>query len=253
MTADELSLIEDASLNASAPPQQRWLDGWLVRFSPGKARRARSVNAVAAGRLPMETKLAMAEAVYRDAGLPMLVRITPFSQPPQLDAHLELQGWPVHEETIVMVCPHLESVSTPTLPSDLAWQPLSHTALAHAVGAMRGSPLSQQQAHAERLAQSPVNFQAMAIRQVADPTVLACGQIAREGDLVGLYDVFTAEHARRAGLASALCAQLLDTARAKGARVGYLQVSADNVAAIALYRQLGFRQGYRYHYRMRPA
>ena len=46
---DLLSRIEDAGLNASAPPQQRWLDGWLLRFSPGKAKRARCVNAVAAG------------------------------------------------------------------------------------------------------------------------------------------------------------------------------------------------------------
>ena len=36
-----LSRVEDAGINASAPPQQRWLDGWLLRFSPGKAKRAR--------------------------------------------------------------------------------------------------------------------------------------------------------------------------------------------------------------------
>ncbi len=36
-----LSRIEDAGINASAPPQQRWVDGWLVRCSPGKAKRAR--------------------------------------------------------------------------------------------------------------------------------------------------------------------------------------------------------------------
>jgi len=34
----------------SAPPEQRWLDGWLLRFSPGKAKRARCINAVAEGR-----------------------------------------------------------------------------------------------------------------------------------------------------------------------------------------------------------
>ena len=39
--ASLLSRIEDAGLNASAPPQQRWMDGWIVRTSPGKARRAR--------------------------------------------------------------------------------------------------------------------------------------------------------------------------------------------------------------------
>ncbi len=42
-----LSRVEDAGLNASAPPQQRWIDGWLLRFSPGKAKRARCINAVA--------------------------------------------------------------------------------------------------------------------------------------------------------------------------------------------------------------
>jgi ribosomal protein S18 acetylase RimI-like enzyme len=253
MTADELSLIEDASLNASAPPQQRWLDGWLVRFSPGKAQRARSINPVAPGRLPMQTKLALAEAVYQEAGLPMLVRITPFSQPPQLDAHLELQGWAKHEETLVMVCADLNKMTAPTWAAGSACHTLSLTALAHAVGAMRGSPLAQQQAHAERLAQSPVTFQALAVRRDADQTVMACGQMAREGTLVGIYDVYTAEPARRRGLALALCTQLLINAREQGARAAYLQVSADNTAAVAVYRKLGFVEGYRYHYRVRPA
>ena len=54
-----LSRIEDAGLNASAPPQQRWVDGWLVRFSPGKAQRARCINALAPRRFaPWSEKLA---------------------------------------------------------------------------------------------------------------------------------------------------------------------------------------------------
>jgi ribosomal protein S18 acetylase RimI-like enzyme len=252
MNADQLSLIEDAGLNASAPPQQRWLDGWLLRFSPGKAQRARSVNAVAAGRLPMQTKLTMAEAVYLEAELPMLVRITPFSQPPQLDAHLELQGWPRHDETLVMVCTDLGGLREPVWPQGVALHALSHTAMAHAVGALRGSTLAQQQAHAERLTQAPVAFAAWALRREADASVLAGGQTAREGELVGLYDVFTAEPARRRGLATALCTQLMITAREQGARTAYLQVSADNAPAIATYRKLGFTEGYRYHYRIRP-
>src|SRR6201991_4551875 len=87
-----LSRIEDAGLNASAPPQQRWLDGWIVRTSPGKAKRARCINAVAAGRLALDEKLRLCEAAYRAAGLPMVVRITPFSQPATLDAELAARG-----------------------------------------------------------------------------------------------------------------------------------------------------------------
>ena len=107
LPAELLSRVEDAGLNASAPPQQRWLDGWLVRFSPGKAQRARCINAVAAGRLPLDDKLAACAALYQQAGLPMLFRLTPFSQPPALDQHLDERGFQRIEDTRVMVCPAL--------------------------------------------------------------------------------------------------------------------------------------------------
>src|SRR3982751_5609004 len=89
---DLLVRVEEAGLNASAPPQQRLVDGWLVRFSPGKAKRARCVNAVAPGRLPLGRKLGLCQQVYDEAGLPLIVRITPFSQPATLDAALERLG-----------------------------------------------------------------------------------------------------------------------------------------------------------------
>ena len=87
-----LARVEDAGLNASAPPQQRWQDGWLIRFSPGKAKRARCVNALAAGGQPLDRKLALAQAVFDEAQLPLILRITPFSQPPGLGDWLLGQG-----------------------------------------------------------------------------------------------------------------------------------------------------------------
>jgi hypothetical protein len=63
----DLARLEDAGLNASAPSQQRLLDGWLLRFSPGKAKRARCVNAVCRGRLALESKLDLCEQAYRQA------------------------------------------------------------------------------------------------------------------------------------------------------------------------------------------
>lgn len=247
-----LSRAEDAGLNASAPPQQRWLDGWLIRFSPGKAKRARCVNAVAPGRLPLVDKLAQAQAVFAEAQLPMVVRITPFSQPTDLDQQLHALQWPRLDDTRVMLRATLDALADEPLPSDLVWQSLGHSAFAQAVGQMRGSPLAQRQAHAQRLELSPVPFQALAIRRESDGALLACGQFAREADLVGLYDVFTAPTSRGAGLGRRLCTRLLLQARAEGARSAYLQVEGDNHAARALYRQLGFSDGYAYHYRTAP-
>ncbi len=254
MVEDELLLsrIEDASLNASAPPQQLWLDGWILRTSPGKARRARCINAVAAGRLPLAQKLALAAEVFQEAGLPMVVRITRFTLPADLDAQLEALGWARQGDTWVMVSQRV--VPTPrALPAGMVWRQLDGAACAEAVGALRGSPSEQRQAHAQRLATSPVPYRGYALCREGDGRVLACGQFAREAELVGLYDVFTHESARGRGLATLLCERMLSIAASEGARVAYLQTECDNHAARRVYQRLGFADAYGYHYRQPPA
>ncbi len=244
-----LSRVEDAGLNASAPPQQRWLDGWIVRFSAGKAKRARCINAVAAGRLPVDTKLTQCEQVFRDAGLPLIVRITPMTLPPDLDTTLEARGLRRFDDTRVMVLPDTTTVAPPRLPANTSLHAIGLEPFAQRVGALRGSPLSQRQAHAERLANAPVPF--FAFELLVDGQVVSCGQFAVEGDLVGLYDIFTASAARGRGHALLLCAHLLAQARERGARHAYLQVEGDNAPARAIYHQLGFADAYTYHYRTR--
>ena len=63
-TATLARRIEDAGLNASAPPQQAFVDGWLLRLSPGKAKRARCINALAQGHLPLSAMLARCRAAF---------------------------------------------------------------------------------------------------------------------------------------------------------------------------------------------
>jgi ribosomal protein S18 acetylase RimI-like enzyme len=240
-----LARIEEAGLNASAPPQQRLVDGWLVRFCPGKAKRARCINAIATGRLPLDERLARCADVYRDVGLPMMVRITPFSMPEGLDEALAARGWHSLDDTRVMVLKSLDALAR--IDHDPEIQPLASEPFAHCVGALRGSPLAQRQAHAHRLVNAPVPFNAWVCKR--DGEVLACGQTVIEAGIVGLYDVVTATHRRGEGHAGRLCEHMLSRAAAAGAKAAYLQVEAHNVPARALYRRLGFVDGYAYHYR----
>jgi ribosomal protein S18 acetylase RimI-like enzyme len=245
-----LSRIEDAGLNASAPPQQLWLDGWLVRFSPGKAKRARCVNAVALGRLPIDGRLQACEAVFAAAGLPMIVRITPFTLPQELDALLARQGLQRLDDTRVMALADLSVLAArAALPPAAEVHAIGLEAFAQRVGNLRGSSLSQRQAHGQRLQNSPVPFHAFEMH--VDSELVACGQFAIEGSLVGLYDVFTAPNARGRGHAGALCRHLLQQAHTRGANHAYLQVEGDNHAARAVYKRLGFADAYAYHYRTR--
>ncbi len=243
-----LSRIEDAGINASAPPQQRWLDGWLLRYSPGKAKRSRCVQAVADGRLPLDERLALCTQVFRAAGLPMVVRLTPFSRPHGLDANLAGRGWHLLDDTRVMVAPELPQAAEP-VPQGLNLEMLDAADFAEAVGELRGSPAGQRAAQGQRLALSPVPYQGWVLRRNADAVILVCAQTAIEADLVGLYDVFTHPDARGQGLARWLCTTLLAQARAATARTAYLQVDAGNTAARVIYHRLGFADAYAYHYR----
>jgi len=246
-----LSRIEDAGLNASAPPQQRWVDGWLVRFSPGKAQRARCINAVADGRMPVEEKLALCQALYRQAGLRMLLRVTPFSRPRGLDAWLARKHYHRFGESLVMVREAIETMPVLPLPDGLQLQEVETEAYAHIIGELRETDEAQVQAHAQRLKLSPVPYRGRVLLGDGGQ-VLACAQVAVEGELVGLYDVFTAPAQRGRGLSGALCGQVLAQARQQGATLAYLQVDAHNHAALAVYRRLGFADAYSYHYRALP-
>lgn len=248
-----LRRVEDAGIQASAPLEQRWLDGWLIRFNPGKAKRARCIHAVAVGSLPLPDKLRLAAEVFAQAQLPMVVRVTPFSQPAGLDAHLEAAGFARLDDTRVMVSTGpLDRFPPRALPAGTEWVPLPAPEFAQAVGELRGSLPGQRKAHAQRLLASPVPYQGYVIRRMGDGALLACGQFALEGGLVGLYDITTAADRRNQGLATLLCERLLSISTLAGAEVAYLQVEADNGPARHIYTRMGFRDAYTYHYRIAP-
>ena len=197
--------------------------------------------------MPLEHKLALCRQLFDEAGLPLLVRITPFSEPTGLDERLAAIGMDQMDDTRVMVSTAPAPQKPPALPSGVTLSDLGHEAFAQTVGALRGSPLAQRQAHGQRLLNAPVPFSAQVLRRNGE--ILACGQYAIEADLVGLYDVFTAPAVRGQGWARLLCSLMLAKAVARGAHTAYLQVEGDNHAARAVYARLGFSDAYGYHYR----
>ena len=252
---DLLVRVEEAGVNASAPREQLWVDGWLLRFSPGKAKRARCIQAVAPGRLSVQARLERCLALYSKHALRPYVRITPFSQPPGLDALLAEQGMERIDDTRVMIATLPEAIEATASDAhiDTGWrfQPATSEDFAEWVGVQHGSPGPERTAHAERLRDAPVQHHAVLVTD-ADGETVAGGQVALEDDLAGLYDIFTAAAARKRGLALTLCRHLLARAAREGARTAYLQVDRENEPARRVYRRLGFEDAYSYHYRSPP-
>ena len=245
---------ERAGLNATSPPQESRIEGWLIRLSPGQAKRARCINALEPGTLPVDELLARCARAFHAAGLPLVVRLTPYSQPPELDAHLAALGWPSYDAAEVMVRPALDDMQELQLPGGQFLHAVNALDYARQMGEFKEASEAEILAQAERQAQSPVPYQGFWLRRntIRGWELLACGQVAIEGDWAGLYDIYTPEPFRGQGHARTLCQALLRHAGQQGARRAYLQVGEGNAPALALYRSLGFLSAYRYHYRSPP-
>jgi len=245
---DDLRRIEEVALNSSATPRQLLYDGWLVRLSPGKAKRARSINPFFPSRLPLDAKLARCAELYRAHGLPLIVRVTPFVDPPDLDAQLDARGFVAFEPTQVMTR-SLAQVGTPP-PQTTTALPVDRCDLAagvEAVSILRGASQVDRAAHQQRLHALPLSCIGFVIRDGADP--ICAGLVVLEPPFAGLFDVVTAPAHRGRGLASALTAAMLAAAATAGATTAYLQVDAANAPARAVYHRHGFVDRYTYWYR----
>jgi ribosomal protein S18 acetylase RimI-like enzyme len=236
--------IEELGLNSSAPPAQLLYDGWLLRLSPGKAKRARSVNAVYPSSMSLERKIDHCERLYEAADLPMLFRITPFSQPVGLDATLEERGYARLEDTAVELAP----LAAPPQPGGAREMELG--AWIDAVGDLRGSPDQHRETHLARLERMPLAKRAVALEH--EGRIVATGLTIVEDGVAGLFDIVTHAEARRRGYARRVVATLLALGHAMGARHAYLQVESGNTPARLLYKQFGFAERYCYWYRVHP-
>jgi GNAT superfamily N-acetyltransferase len=240
--------IEEAGLNALQTQRQLFFDGWLLRLSPGSAKRARSVNPHFGSSLPVDAKIDRCETIYAAAGLPALFRITPFRKPPDLDCALDRRGYVAFDRTLVQVMRIEASREAPVDGASIESVPVAQ--FVEAVAAMRTSTPVQRAAHFERLSNTPLSTHAVVAR--VDGRSVACGQVALDGGLAGIYDMVTAADFRGRGLATAIVTVLSNWALQSGASHAFLQVNDDNAAALAVYRKSGFDTRYTYHYRARP-
>ncbi|HEY7904369.1 MAG TPA: GNAT family N-acetyltransferase [Casimicrobiaceae bacterium] len=245
----ELRRIEEQSLNVAHFAPQIFYDGWLLRLLPGRTKRARSVSAFFGTSRDVAHKIRHCEEVYAEAGLPALFRSTPFDLPRDLDVVLAAHGYTRFDDTLVMVA-KLDQPPHAGARGDLDVRMPSLAEYCAAVAAIRGSSDEQRAVHQARLAGTPIERRGAVV--YADGRPVASGQLACEDGIAGLFDVVVADGMRRQGHATALCERLFAWAWDHGMRTLYLQVTADNEAAVALYRRFGFTAGYGYHYRARP-
>jgi len=220
-------------------------DGWVLRYADGYTKRANSVNPHFGSSLPLAAKIAHCESYYRERGLPTIFRLTPFSQPEDLDNALAKLGYETLDPTLVMTCsldavPGEETGSRVVVSGD-EWFSIFDE--------LRKYETFDRRAH-RRIVESAEGEHFFAV--IADGGDLrACGLGVLIDNAIGLFDLFTSESHRGHGYGSSVVRSILQWARDREAKKGFLQVHSQNASARRLYARLGFEVAYPYWYRIK--
>jgi len=247
-----LRRLEEIALNASGPANPRFFDGWMLGFTPGKSKRVRSVNPFFGSSLPLETKFDTCKAIYAKAGLPCIIRLTPFAQPPELEDWLAAQGYERFDDTMVMVR-SLEDWSDERVKAPPGFPRCVELDLFEwTVETQDVRSLSDDQVRRLLDRQELLHLSGCGMAMKSRGALVAWGMAQVEDGWAGLYNIETRAENRRSGLARRVVSALLSWSHRHGAAAAYLQVTAENEAAIPLYQALGFSEAYRYWYRALP-
>jgi GNAT superfamily N-acetyltransferase len=228
------------------------LGDWLLRAGAGFTGRANSVLPLGSPAMGIDDALPAVTAFYRRYQLPPLFQVPldrPGSEIASLDGDLDQRGWTAFNPTWVLVADLNESLQQcPPRPDLPAAEFDDHPSAAWLGGYLyRGSRLP---ASAVQLLENAEN---VVFGSMADHH----GQLAvARGVLTDCWLGVTAltvdQSRRRGGVGRHLMAELTRWAAQRGAHSAYLQVAAENDAALRLYDTLGYVRHHQYHYRRAP-
>ncbi len=239
----ELHAIEQRAFNAWPALQTVFVGNCIFRISAGYTKRANSVNA-AIPNASFTNAIAEAERVYARKNLPAIFRVTRLAAA-DADAELERHGYLTTDPSFVMVTSLRDTAKEQAVRIDEvvtnAW--LDRSALAKSVDE------HDRRTHDAMI--SSISMQAGFATLFESNEAVGFGFAVYERQAIGLFDIVVTQSHRGRGYGRSIVNALCEWGFRLGAGQAYLQVAERNAVARKLYASLGFKEAYRYHYRVR--
>ena len=228
--------IERCGVRAVPPVESVIIEGWHIGLGRGQVHRMNSVTTF--GIVPGDA-LETIETVERRYGArhrPAEFRMTELDA--EVDDLLYARGYERSTDVLVMTMP------VDGEPDDeVTMAPAATPGWIDDLGRLGGYDELRSAEIGESLAGLTLTHGAFRIGRTA------VGLAVVDGPWVGLFDIAVDPESRRDGLGSRISRAMLAWAAGEGAERAYLQVTAANEAALALYGKIGFRTVYPYWYR----
>jgi N-acetylglutamate synthase len=221
------------------------IEGWTALTDGGVTGRPNAVSPLAFhGKLG--EAIAALQRHYRQRGMRPTFRIARgVCAPADLPEMLTARGWKPSQETLVMRAELNAAIAALPPPREVTLS----TAYPPSVDAIIRETAASDAEYEERrgLAQRTPTPRAFALIG-AESAAEAVGLCVVVADQAGVFLMRTHPAHRRKGLARRVLARLLRWARENGAKGAFLQVEADNVPAVSLYKAAAFKSVYSYDY-----
>jgi ribosomal protein S18 acetylase RimI-like enzyme len=229
-------------------------EGWTLRFSSGVTNRANSVlpsASVTSSSVDFSVAVDAAEREYAARGLPTVFQLSE-AAPDGLAEELAASGYVEHSHTAVMVA-SANAVAGPSGSDRIVITDLPGDAWLDLWWSVDGRGGDAERETARRiLTGTPALYGALHPAGDASGRPSCVARLALVDDWGGLFAVATHPDARRRGFAREVIEALRAEARQRGIRKLWLQVMADNRAALRLYEGLGFVAASSYSYWSQP-
>ncbi len=236
---------EALSMNAWPSLQTLLYDGWILRFANGITKRANSINPLYPSTHNLETKIAYCEALYHQQGLPAVYKLTPGRDTATLDSLLASRGYQLVDSTSLQTLTITETRGIDnciTLSPDYSDQWLR--------GFIQLSHKKQTDFERYKRILMQLKLEACYLSLSKDGQTIGCGLGVIENGHLGIFDLVVSEAYRSQGNGRSIIHALLSYAKSQNIHEAYLQGVTTNIHAQRLYSSIGFKECYRYWYRV---
>ena len=244
----EILFFEELSLNALPSLQTQYYDGWVLRYTSGYryTNRANSVNLLYPSSLDLQTKINECEKRYLGLNMPPTFKITDGTDV-EVDLLLERMGYETLYPTYMKTVEYkgVQRISKNCLlfnTINKEWQETFYSLSTYT---------DEKRMEVASSLFDNIKTDVICGKLIIDGAAVACGLCVIEHGYMGLYNIIVGGEYRGKGYGEELCESLIAATREFGVNKAYLQVMADNTAAINLYAKYGYNTIYSYWYRVK--
>lgn len=241
--------IEELSMNAFPALSTVLVNGWILRFSKGYAKRANSVNPIYKCSVDMQANIEACERMYKSKHLDTVFKLTENEEAHKIDEILSQRGYSYEAKTNIM----LRNIKAYQAAEEEKQGVIVYRELRDDWFEAFINMNKVNGKHALTLKSMLQNIMAdtyyACIMEAG--RIVAVGMGVAERGYIGMYDICVDEAERRRGLGTRIMKSLMVEGSRNCCTYSYLQVVDANGPAKTLYDKLGYQKQYSYWYRVK--